>query len=438
MMRGLTFRAVAVLGWLIPGAAVAQVGSPLPQSSAMGDNYTALARGLAAPAWNPAGLGLPDNPFVSFAVFPVNFNAGLSPVTPGDLARYEGQLVPRAVRMDWLEAIDGEGGEKGTIGADVTYLALSVGNFAVSASTSVRGRVDMAPDVAEIFFFGNAGLTGEPGDYNLEASSFEAAGISTLAVSAAIPLRLTLGPPPDQHFAVGATLTYTVGNFLVLGQENESSLQSNPLRVDVQFPLVHTEFPNDSAGRTFGDVVNNGAGIGLDVGGAWQGGIFGVGVVIRNLFNTFDWDPEHLRFRDGSGIWTADTAYTSFEARDISDAPPELVERIDRLYTFSPVLAVGVTALVLPNLTVTGDVRHALEDNLDVGTRSHVGVGAELEALSILPLRAGLAWISGGYRVSGGLGVRMGPFQLAVAGVVRKTQLGSDAGGSFGLTFGVR
>lgn len=437
-MRHASMWAWASVALLTPGAAVAQVGNPLPQAMGMGDSYTALARGFAAPAWNPAGLGMPDNPPVSFAAFPFRFNAGLTPIATGDLARYDGQFVPRAVRIEWLDAIDREGGEKGIVGADLTYLAMSIGNFAFSASSSARGRVNMAPDVAEIFFFGNAGLTGVPGDHTLEGSSVDAAGTTSLAVSAALPLSVTLGPLPDQHLSVGATLTYTVGNFLVLGHENQSTFQSSPLTVDVRFPMVHTPLPDGSAGRTLGDVINNGAGIGLDLGAAWQGGVFAAGLVIRNLFNTFDWDPEALRFRDGTGIWSADTAYTSFEARDIGDAPPELLDRIGRLYTFSPVLVAGMAARAMPNLTVSGDIRHALEDNLDVGVRSHVGLGAELEAMPMIPLRAGLAWISGGYRVSGGLGVRLGAFQLAAAGAVRKTRLGSDAGGSFGVTFGVR
>jgi hypothetical protein len=436
-MRARTLRMVA-LGCLLPGGALAQVGNPLPQSTAMGDNYTALARGFAAPAWNPAGLGLPDNPSVSFSAFPVRFSAGLSPITAGDLARYDGRLIPRAARIDWLEAIEREGGQKGRVAADVTYLAISIGTFAFSASTSVRGRVDMAPDVAEIFFFGNAGRTGAPGDYDLEGSTVDAAGTSTLAVSAALPVPLSLGPLPDQHLAVGATLTYTVGNVLVLGQEVESSLRSDPLSVDVRFPLVHTEFPDESIGRSLGDVIDNGAGVGLDLGVAWQGGTLAAGVVVKNLFHTFDWDLDALRYRDGSAVWTGDTASTSFEERDIANAPPALLDRIDELYTFSPVLTAGAAARVLPELTVSGDIRHALRDNLDLGARSHVGVGAELEALPMVPVRAGLAWISGGYRVTGGVGVRAGPFQLAAACAVRKTRLGSDAGGSFGVTFGVR
>ncbi|MFO7894126.1 MAG: hypothetical protein R6U63_10340 [Longimicrobiales bacterium] len=272
-MRTTLRTAAAVLGLLVPGAAMAQVANPLAQAVGMGGNYTALARGLGATAWNPAGLGMPDNPGASFAFLPFNATVGLSPITPADLAEYDGELIPRSARLEWLNAITEDGGEKGSVGADVTYLAMSIGRVGFSASSSVRGQVNMAPDVAEVFFFGNAGLTGDPGEYTLAGSSFDVAGTTTFAASLALPVSLTLGPLPDQHFAVGATLKYTLGNFMMLGQENGSSLTSSPIAVDVQFPMVHTPLPDDSAeDQSVGDVLNNGSGYGLDVGAAWQGG----------------------------------------------------------------------------------------------------------------------------------------------------------------------
>ena len=437
-MRTLIRTAATVLGLLVPGAALAQVANPLPQAVGMGGSYTALARGLAAPAWNPAGLGMPDSPGASFTVMPFNFTAGLTPITPADLAEYEGELIPRSVRIDWLDAITEAGGERGALGAEVTYLALSVGSFAFSASSSMRGRVNMAPDVAEVFFFGNAGLTGEPRDYTLEGSSFDMAGTTTLAASTAVPLSLTLGPLPDQHFAVGATLKYTVGNFLALAQEGRSTLSTDPLAVDVRFPMIHTAFPDSTEeDRSPLDVLNNGGGFGVDVGAAWRGGMFSAGLVIKDLINTFEWDLGALQYREGTAAWDTDTSSVRFDTASIDAAPEELIDRIQTLYAFSPVLQAGAAARVLPYLTVTGEVRHAIDEDLEVGSRNHVGVGAELTILPVLPLRAGLAAISGGYMLSGGLGLRLGPAELAVSAAVRETDLGDDFRAAAGFTFGV-
>lgn len=439
-MRTLALRTAAVvLGLIVPGAVVAQVANPLAQAVGMGGNYTAVARGLGAPAWNPAGLGMPDNPRMSITILPFATTTGLSPITPGDLAEYEGQLIPESVKEDWLTRIAEQGGEMGNVGVDVTYLAMSIGRIGVSVSSNLRAQVNMAPDVAELLFFGNAGLTGDPGEYTLAGSSFDVAGTTTFAASLALPVSLTLGPLPDQHFAVGATLKYTLGNFMMLGQENGSSLTSSPIAVDVQFPMVHTPLPDDSAeDQSVGDVLNNGSGYGLDVGAAWQGGMFSAGVVIKNLINTFDWDLEGLQYREGSATWNADTSYTSFEQGDVADAPVEITDRIESLYTFSPVLQAGAAARILPFLTVTGELRHAIDESLVVGSRNHVGVGAELTILPILPLRAGIAAISGGYQLSAGVGLKLGSFQLSVSGAARETELGADAMGAVGLTFGVR
>lgn len=439
-MRTLALRTAAVvLGLIVPGAVVAQVANPLAQALGMGGNYTAVARGLGAPAWNPAGLGMPDNPRMSFTILPFAATTGLSPITPGDLAEYEGQLIPQSVKEDWLARIEEQGGEMGNVGVDVTYLAMSIGRIGVSVSSNLRAQVNMAPDVAELLLFGNAGLTGEPRDYTLEGSAFDVAGTTTLAASTAIPISLTLGPLPNQHFAVGATLKYTIGNFMMLGQEQGSSLSSDPIAVDVRFPMVHTELPDSTNEDTStGDLLNNGGGLGLDIGAAWQGGIFSAGVVVKNLFNTFEWQLEDLRYRQGHAFWNADTSDVGFDTTSIETAPAAVTDRIDEFYTFSPVLAAGAAARVLPYLSVTGELRHSLEKNLAVDARNHVGVGAELTILPFLPLRAGIAAISGGYQLSGGVGLKLGSLQLSLSGAARETELGADAMGAVGLTFGVR
>src|SRR5919199_3719364 len=58
----------------------------LPSASAValgsGDNYTALARGYNAVAWNPAGLAMPGNPGFSLTILPVRGSGGLRPPPP--------------------------------------------------------------------------------------------------------------------------------------------------------------------------------------------------------------------------------------------------------------------------------------------------------------------------------------------------------------------
>jgi hypothetical protein len=435
-MRNLTTWLVclASAALLTPAPGTAQVGNTLPHSMGMGGNYTALARGFSAVLWNPAGLGRADNPRASLTFLPVSVTAGLGPVTPADLATYDGRLIPHNTRVQWLDRIRAEGGERGNMDTDLTYLAFSAGRVAFSASSSIRGRVNLGPDVAELLLFGNAGLTGEPRNYDLEHSSIDLAGTTTLAGSLGLPLRVRLGPLPDQHFAIGATVKYTVGHFLMMGQERGSVLSSDPVEVNVRFPMIHTDMDEDDVARS----LNNGSGYGLDIGASWQGGPFSAGVAIRNIVNTFEWDRDALRYREGTALWSADTTHTQFEDQPFSAAPADLVARIDDFYTFAPVLAAGAAARLLPYLTVSGELRHALEENLDVGARTHVGVGGQLTIVPFLPLRAGVALVPGGYQLSGGAGLRLGGMQLGAAGALRESDLGSDAVATLGLTFGIR
>ena len=428
--------AVAVVAAGSAGEVTAQVANSLPRAVGLGGSYTALARGLAAPAWNPAGLGMPGNPAFSITALSVAATSGLEPITLGDLADYGGELIPYEARVAWLDRIRAAGGEKGVLDADVTYLALSAGPVAVSLSSSARGRIDMAPDVAEVFFFGNAGLTGEPGDYSLQGSSLDVAATTTVAASFALPVPLRIGPLPDQRFALGATLKYTVGNFLIHGQESRSAISSQPLSVDLRFPVVTTPMPDSGEVFAAGD-LSNGNGVGLDLGAAWNGAGVSAGLVVRNVFHTFEWDLADLEFHRGTALWNADTAATSFEEVPPSEAPEGIAGRVDRLYGFGPVLAAGAAARVAPTLTLTGEVRHALEKNLAIGARDYLGVGAQLDALPALPLQAGIALVTGGYQLSGGAGLRLGPVRIAAAGTYRDGDLGDDVLGSFGLTVGM-
>lgn len=437
MIRTTTILAgLALLAASLPAGTGAQA-NPLPRSTGMGGNHTSLARGFSAVFWNPAGLGMPDNPGWSFTVLPVMGSSGLSPLGLSDIAAYDGRRIPHDTRVRWLDRIRAQGGEAGVVEADITYLAVSVGRVAVSASSSVRGRMNIGPDVAEVLLFGNAGLTGEPRDFVLDGSHVDVAATTTFAASYGVPLRVRIGALPDQWFAVGATIKYTVGNFLLTGQEQGSQLGADPLEVHVRFPMIHTAGPDDDEDFGVRQHLNNGAGYGLDVAASWRASIFSAGVAIRNLVHTFGWDRASLRYRPGEATWTADTSYAHFEEAPFPEAPAALLSRIDGLHGFAPELAASGAAVVLPFLTVTGEIRHALEDNLATGARSHLGVGGELTILPYLPLRAGLALVSGGYELSGGLGLRVGVAQLAAAAAWRNAGFGSNAVVAAGLTFGV-
>jgi hypothetical protein len=246
--------------------AASSVAAQLPSASAsalgMGENYTAVARGFNAAAWNPAGLGMRNNPMVSFGLMSIRGLGGLDPVSLADLKAEEGKNVSAEVRTKWLEAITTEGNEQGSGGTDVTFLAASVGRVGLQLSTSARAVANISPGAAELLLFGNAGRTGQAADVQLEGSTFDVAVTSTAGIAYGQPLIRTAG----RSLSLGATLKYTVGHVLYAGEDNGGHTQSSPLELEVKFPMVVSDTV------AFIDRLNKGGGFGLDLGLAYQGG----------------------------------------------------------------------------------------------------------------------------------------------------------------------
>ena len=407
----------------------AQLVSASAASLALGDNYTALARGYNAVAWNPAGLGMPDNPFMSFGLAGRGA-AGTDPISLSDLSMYSGVKVPSAVLASWLSRVQAQGGQKLDAEGAGSF-ALSLGSFGFHLSTNAYERGKLSPDAVEVLLYGNTGATGTPRNMNLKGSRTEAAVTTTAAVSFGQGLDFGLG-----HLALGATAKYIVGNALLLGEDAGSQLDANPLALNVQFPIIQSD-------TALNGMPQRGHGVGLDVGAAWTFGPFAAGATIQNLLNTFQWDVRQMYFRPGGAIFnTSGARQTNFDAIAVSAIPDSLHARASALIAevdamrFTPSLNVGASMKVLPFLTAMADVRQNLGDGMRVGERTHVGAGAELRLIPFLPLRAGLSLISGGYVASAGAGLEVAFFHLNAGVAARKTEYGQFPSGALTVSFG--
>lgn len=414
---------LAILG-VTAAPAAAQLSNASVGALGVGDNYTAVARGFSAVNWNPANLALPGNPGGSFAMFSTLAVSGLGPIDLADVADNEGEILPNSVKEAWLAEIAADGGEEGTGGASVTYLAAQVGRFGFQVTTNVHAGANVGPGAAELLLFGNAGRTGEPVDVTLGPSTIDAAATTTGAVSFALPV----SSGPGSTFGLGATVKYTVGHVMVTGMDLGSQVDADPIRVDLNFPMVQTDTSMSS--------INNGSGIGLDLGGAWQQGPLTVSGVVRNVFNTFEWNQDQLHYRPGRALFTTgDDNESDFDAQDFANAPAEVKDRIDDI-DYAPLVAVGVGYQVSPSLVVGADLRQKIGDSILMGPATHVGAGLEYTVGGFLPLRVGGAMQSGGYLLSGGFGVKLGAFNLGVAAATEQTDLGSGARAMFTISGG--
>ncbi|NNF14423.1 MAG: conjugal transfer protein TraF [Gemmatimonadetes bacterium] len=423
-MRTSTFVLAALALLAVPAAA------QLPQASAtalgLGFNTTASARGFAALANNPAGLSMDDGPGFSLAVGAAAVETGLGPISLQDLVDYEGQLVPDGIKSEWLQRVAESGTQAGTIGAGLTPVAFSVGSLGFQLSAQAGGEVNLGPDAVELLLYGNAGRTGSAGDYDLDGASLDAFFLSTAAVGYGFQVS------PQLH--LGVTGKYTVGTGLVVGRDAGSVLQSDPLLAQIEFPVLFTDF-EDEFGNERDGAFNNGSGLGLDVGAIWVGPKLTVGATIQNLISTFDWDLAGFSYTPGQAVFDGDDGESNFDEFPADGAPQVLLTAAEEL-TLKPVFAAGVQLQATPLVRVTADLRKRASGGLSVGPDFHLGAGAELTALSFLPLRAHLAKVSEGVQVGGGASLVLGPVNLSGGIALRTGDAGDATLGMVTLSFG--
>ena len=395
--------------------ASAQLPSASTRALGMGENYTALARGFDAVAWNPALLGLFGNPRKSLTVIPARVVAGLEPVTFGDFADFQGKVVPFGIRESWLAVVEAEGDEEGSGGGEVTLFAAQIGRLAFQLGTRAIGLADLPPGAMELIMFGNAGRNnGQPVALDLLGSRIDGIAASTLAASYAVPI-----PMKDGRVAVGATVKYTIGHFLVFARDAGSTLTDAPT-VDVDFPSISTVAPDSSSSG-----FNNGSGLGLDVGVAMERGKLTLSGVVQNVFNTFEWREDALFFRPSSALFDANTLASDFEDQPFENAPAGLRRAVKRL-EYRPLVAAGAAYHVNERWTVDVDMRTVLGDEgIQDAPDFHVGGGVEYKVRDNLPIRAGGGAINEGFQLGAGVGVAVGKYSFGASYMRRLNAVGA-------------
>ncbi len=424
MNRTLTSVAVVALaGFLHADAVSGQLGNASARTLGLGGNATATARRLESISVNPAGLGMPGRGF-SLALFPALGRSGLGPVTLADLSDVAGEVVSSSVKQDWLDQITDSNGESGSTGAELSVLALTVGQIGFQLSLLGGGNVNLNPGIMELLLYGNAGRTGTPADFTLSGSSADAWAVTTAGWSVGFPLRTENG-----SMALGATLKYSVGHGVLIGREQAGSLTSDPIAVDVAFPVVMSDDEDYK--------MNQGSGVGIDVGFQMQRDRLHLGAAVLNLFNTFAWDDTKLVYRAGTASLEESSNETDFDKRAFSSAPAVLKTAVEDL-KFDPTISVGGAYDVRPDFTLTADVRNRFGDGMSLTPKLHAGAGAEYRGLGALHVRGGAAVITDGFQLAGGATLVLGAVNVSFATALQKGDPQDAMLGQFTLSFGGR
>jgi len=395
-------RLAVVLVLAIVAGPAAVVGAQLPNASpaamGLGGAYTAMAKGYDAVAWNPANLAMPGNPAFSLTLLAVNAAPGLDPISYNTLAPYSGKTLPSSARTQWLQSVQSASGENLGSNLGVTEFAMSAGPFALQIGTSVDARATLGPGLAQALLFGNAGRTG-----SVETINFAGSGVHVgVATTAGLSYGRTIVKSGARHVSVGATFKYTVGNFLAMAQDNGSVADSSS--VTVKFPMVYSN-PDSS--------VFVGKGYGLDLGLSWTEGSVTYGMAVKNVLNTFAWDASHLTAKAGTAFFDGTTNTTDFNDAAYSTAPQSLRDRVAN-DSYKPVVSTGLAYAWKKNTTLSFDAMQMAAGGISTLPQTQVGGGIEFRGIPLLALRAGGAYITGGWNAGGGLSLHLGPFQMGV------------------------
>jgi hypothetical protein len=392
-------------------------GQITPRALGMGGAYSALSRGVHAVSWNPANLGLPDNPKFTFTMASIGVAAGNNSFSWNTVNDYEGRYWDEGDKRDILDMIPDRGFAVHSQ-VSVRAFSFSAGRFAltVDALADARGQLDKT--LFELLLSGN-----EIGKaYDFSDMNVRGMGIGSVGLSYAHPVSAGFA----DHFSLGGTFHFYYGG-------------AN-LRMDRMISTVSLEtYGFDVDGEYEGRAATGGMGWGMDFGASAQwGDKWTGGAVLRNLASTIPWNKEVKKF----------TGYFTGEALSIE----EIVKGDDgEAYQDSSweedsgsftqglpvVLDIGVCFREGKYL-ICADYIQGFQNGFFSRTVPQVSIGTEWKGVGWLPLRMGILFGGEmGYATSFGFGLHPGRFALDFGWMNRGFFLpGSSKGVVFGLEIG--
>lgn len=411
-----TILTVVFLAVLIADARPQQ-GLSNARSVGMGGAYTALARGVEAPMWNPANLGL--SPRNKFSVNLASLGIGLNnnSFSKSQYKQYNGGYWQEADRLAILQSLP-EGGLRLNAEGEFQLLSLGVGSAAVSVSGMAWSDLRFDRDYFDLLLNGNElGRT-----YDFSDTEGRAALISGVGVSVGFPLALT--PAPET--SVGLTIRYVTGWLYGEVLNSDGTLVTNLNGAQGEAKIVTRS-------------ATGGSGIAVDLGTAadlgktwyvslaWQNAVGGVRWTKETKEYEYRVTADSVTAEDASGVDADSLFHTVDSERPIESFRSGLPSK----------LRLGV-ARTGKGITLAFEIAQRIRQNEVFRNGPRVAFGLELKPIGLLPLRAGLA-TGGRAGTTSSLGVGLHLWTLRFdAAVVNYGGISPGSGKGLGLAAGVK
>ncbi len=383
---------LAILLGLVP-TAVYPIGLSPARAVAMGGAYTGLAKGVYAPLYNPANIGLSGYRQNGIELAGIGAELSNNSFSLDDYNDYTDVILTEEDKSTILGKIPAKG-LKVTTDIEVSVMSLSVGPVVLSLNGNAAAELNLGKDALKLFMKGKDDFDDSfsfDGKYN-EAIAYASAGLS---------YGTSIYKSGTRQLAVGATFKYIRG--FGYGKLTEFNGRVDTLLIGYE-----------GEGTMIAQTATGGSGYAVDIGAAFKlSDSYTAGVAFRNILSSITWDKdteEHRNYFQFNTIETLD---------DIDDCFDESDEHSIEIPSFKSnlptVMKVGV-ANTSGKLLWAVDWEQGFKQAAGASPKPRLSAGAEYRLIGFLPLRAGYSVGGGkGSVISGGLGFDLSFFYLDLA-----------------------
>jgi len=361
------------------------------RSLGMARAYTALARGVDAPLWNPANLKLPTSKKFSLQLFSLGLRFGNSSFSKHSYDIYNGKYLTSSDFQDILDAIPDDGFRLFLDTEICPPFGFAYGPVALTFSGVVASDVRLCKD-----YFDLPDGWEENHRYDLGNNNHaEAWGYSTATISWAHVVKL----PKIQKIILGANFHYILG----LGY-------GKVLRSWGTF--YSGEYADFTEGGIKARMAQGGTGFAMDFGVAREYHNWTFSLAFSNLISHITWKRKPQEFEAYFYSTEVLTVYSIAENDSIIESD-ESTKDISSFSTKLPVeLRLGA-ATTWKEILISLDYHQGFRERPGVTTRPYLAVGSEFSYIGFLPLRLGLGF-GGDHKILSalGFGLKLGFFHF--------------------------
>ncbi len=367
----LALAAVFGLSSSSPGKLVyGQSGISNARSVAMGGAYTALARGVESPSWNPANLALSGENKYHFNLVSLGFDLSNNSFNKSQYDLYNGKYLTSEDKRSILANMPAEG-LRFDLATEVQALGLAFGPLALNASGFAVSDLTLSKEIVDLVLNGN--------EFNRVYNIGDTGGEGWAASSFGVSLGLAIIKNADFEFAVGGSVKYLRGFAYAKVKEATTTMSSN-------FDGIQTQ------GRVVIDRAFGGSGFAIDAGVAARKGNWSLSLGLSNFSNYITWNQETKSF-----IYEFSADSVSVERIADSDIDSIFIDSaetvaIEPFTTKLPAELRFGFARATKRFTFGVDFRKAFKQAPGVSTKPRFALGTEFRLIHFLPLRSGVSF----------------------------------------------